>query len=164
MNDVILKFLQEYKKLDELCKQILSSTRGISEYIDQMQSECRNHSKVPNWNNDLKELKRLRWIRNQLVHDTDSFDTLEVSKEDISYLKEFRSRILHCEDPFSLLHKLEQHSTHKNVKSLPLTSSVSTKNDACSDDTASQENSYSGILLLLVISAVFIFFLLYFFS
>ena len=42
MEDMILIFFLLYKKLDELCKQVLSSTRGISEYIDQTQSECKN--------------------------------------------------------------------------------------------------------------------------
>ena len=103
MDDIILKFLKAYKKLDELCKQVLGSSRGISEYIDQMQNEGEDCSQIPNWYNDLKELKRLRWIRNRLVHDADSFDMLTITKEDISYLKEFRSRILECEDPFALL-------------------------------------------------------------
>lgn len=31
----ILEFLENYKKLDELCRQILSSDRGVSEYIDE---------------------------------------------------------------------------------------------------------------------------------
>lgn len=112
MDEMILKFLKAYKKLDELCKQVLSSDRGISEYIDQMQSEGENCSKIHGWNSDLKRLKRMRWMRNQLVHDADSFDTLKVTKEDISYLKEFRSRILNCEDPFSLLYNSKKSSNN----------------------------------------------------
>ena len=36
MDNMILEFLEAYKSLDELCQQILSSDRGISEYIDEM--------------------------------------------------------------------------------------------------------------------------------
>lgn len=39
MDNMILEFLEAYKSPDELCKQILSSDRGISEYIDEMERE-----------------------------------------------------------------------------------------------------------------------------
>lgn len=39
MNNKIMEFLETYQQLDELCRQILSSDRGISEYIDEMDYE-----------------------------------------------------------------------------------------------------------------------------
>ena len=116
MDDIIIKFLRAYKKLDELCKQVLGSSRGISEYIDQMQNEGEDCLKIPNWYNDLKELKRLRWMRNRLVHDADSFDVLTITREDILYLKEFRSRILECEDPFALLRNSQKTIKRSNSR------------------------------------------------
>ena len=159
MDDMILIFLKTYKKLDELCKQVLSSTRGISEYIDQMQSECGNYSKVPNWDKDLNELKRLRWIRNQLVHDADSFDTLDITKEDISYLNEFRSRILNREDPFALLRNIEKHRTHTTINSGSSFKNPNKDRDSVhSNNTEPQEMSISKILLAFVILLIFAFF------
>lgn len=159
MDDMILIFLKTYKKLDELCKQVLSSTRGISEYIDQMQSECKNSSKVPNWDNDLKELKRLRWIRNQLVHDADSFDTLNITKEDISYLNEFRSRILNCEDPFAQLRNIEKCHTHSTANSGSAFKNPNKAQDSVRpNNTEPQEMSISKILLVFIILLIFVFF------
>ena len=159
MEDMILIFLKTYKKLDELCKQVLSSTRGISEYIDQMQSECKNYSKIPNWDKDLKELKRLRWLRNQLVHDADSFDTLNIRKEDISYLNEFRSRILNCEDPFAQLRNIEKCRTHSTANSGSAFKNPNKDQDSVRpNNTEPQEMSISKILLVFIILLIFVFF------
>ncbi len=45
----------------------------------------------------------MRWIRNQLVHEINSFQENLINVEDIEWLKTFRSRIMECSDPFSLL-------------------------------------------------------------
>lgn len=162
MDDIILRFLKDYKKLDELCKQVLGSDRGISEYIDQMQSEGKGCSKVPNWDNDLKELKRLRWMRNRLVHDADSFDMLTVTNEDIFYLKEFRSRILNCEDPFALLRNSKITSKHSNM-SAKFEGPVFVDNEEDyifekSNDTKTKKNSIVKVLLVVIVFLILIFF------
>lgn len=105
MNNIILEFLEEYKSLDELCKQILSSDRGISTYIDEMDQESQGYINVDCWEKDYKRLKKMRWIRNQLVHETNSFQDDLINIEDIEWIKTFRSRILECKDPFSLLYQ-----------------------------------------------------------
>lgn len=105
MENIILEFLEEYKSLDELCKQILSSDRGISTYIDEMDQESQGYIKVDCWEKDYKRLKKMRYIRNQLVHETNSFQDDLVNIEDIEWIKTFRSRIMECKDPFSLLYQ-----------------------------------------------------------
>lgn len=52
MDNMILEFLEAYKSLDELCKQILSSDRGISEYIDEMERESQGCMRVACWETD----------------------------------------------------------------------------------------------------------------
>lgn len=105
MNDNnILEFLDAYKNLDKLCRQILSSDRGVSEYIDEMNNESQGY-RIAGWDRDYKQLKRMRWIRNRLVHETDSFEDNLFNTEDIEWLHTFYSRIMECEDPFSLLHQ-----------------------------------------------------------
>lgn len=61
--------------------------------------------RVACWETDYKRLKKLRWIRNQLVHETNSFQDNLINLEDIEWLRNFRSRIMECTDPFSLLYK-----------------------------------------------------------
>lgn len=104
-HSIILEFLEKYKNLDELCRQILSSDRGISEYINKMECESQGRRLVNGWERDYKGLKRMRWIRNCLVHETDSFDKNLVNESDIEWLHKFYQRIMECTDPFSLLHR-----------------------------------------------------------
>lgn len=99
----ILEFLEIYKNLDELCRQILSSDRGGSEYIDEMDFDNQRGRLVAGWERDYKQLKRMRWIRNCLVHEVDAFDKNLVNVDDIEWLHTFYNRIMECTDPFSLL-------------------------------------------------------------
>lgn len=99
----ILEFLEIYKNLDELCRQILSSDRGVSEYIDEMDFDNQRGRLVAGWERDYKQLKRMRWIRNRLVHEADAFDKNLVNVDDIEWLHTFYNRIMECTDPFSLL-------------------------------------------------------------
>ena len=105
MSNIILEFLEAYKSLDELCKQLLASDKGITEYIEGMSKESQGAKRVVGWENDYKQLKRLRWIRNQLVHDANSFQDDLVVAEDVHWLNTFRLRILECSDPYSLLYQ-----------------------------------------------------------
>jgi len=106
-SNTILDFLKIYKNLDELCKQILSSDRGVSEYIDEMSNESQGY-RIAGWERDYKKLKKMRWIRNRLVHETDSFEIDLVNVEDIEWLHTFYQRIMECTDPFSLLYQSEK--------------------------------------------------------
>lgn len=55
MNDNnILEFLDAYKNLDKLCRQILSSYRGVSEYIDEMNNESQGY-RIAGWDRDYKQ-------------------------------------------------------------------------------------------------------------
>lgn len=103
--DDILEFLEAYKSLDELCKQILSSDKGVSEYIDEMKYENQGYQMVPDWERDYKQLKKMRAIRNRLVHEPHSFEDNPVNAEDIEWLKIFYRRIMECTDSFSLLYQ-----------------------------------------------------------
>lgn len=122
MSSTILEFLEAYKCLDELCKQILSSNRGISEYIEEMGNERQGHIMIACWEKDYKQLKKMRWIRNQLVHEPGSFQDSLVSVEDIKWLKNFHSRIIERTDPFSMLYQ------SKIIKRKPSVPSNSTMN------------------------------------
>lgn len=114
MQKNVLDFLEAYKSLDEICKQILSSNRGISQYIDEMDETGQMNIVVPQWKEDFNQLKRMRRIRNQLVHEVNSFDYCNVEQEDIEWLCNFRSRILERKDPFALLHNRKNERDVKN--------------------------------------------------
>ena len=121
MNNRILDFLEAYKNLDELCKQILSSDVGISKYIENMEEEIQGFDYVKDWEKDYKKLKHMRFIRNQLVHEPNSFNNNLVILDDIEWIKDFQLRIIKCTDPFSMLNQMcNQEGSVKTVNdSLP---------------------------------------------
>lgn len=116
MNNGVLDFLEAYKKLDELCKQFLSNNRGISEYIDEMNKESQGRLLVWGWEKDYKQLKRMRWIRNKLVHETTSFQEGLFDKKDIEWLQNFSLRMKECTDPFSLLYQSQKRKRTTSVQ------------------------------------------------
>ena len=106
----ILEFLDTYKKLDELCRQLFSSEKGVSQYIDEMSNEGYGKWRVAGWESDYKRLKNIRWIRNRLVHDRDSFERDIANEKDIEWMQTFYQRIMECTDSFSLLCQTERRS------------------------------------------------------
>lgn len=114
MDNLNLQFFEAYKELDEMCKQVLSSNRGVSAYIDEMEKE--GHVYVENWEKDYRQLKKMRWIRNRLAHETNVFEEDIITAQDIEWLKLFRTRIMELADPFSLLHQQKCSNTKKYVE------------------------------------------------
>ena len=60
-------FINSYKRLEKLCNEIYDSNHGVSAYIDDMARLASASFYVFNWNDDLKQLKHYRWIRNQIA-------------------------------------------------------------------------------------------------
>lgn len=117
MNNLNWEFFEAYKGLDELCKQILSCEgSGVSQYIDEMSKDKQGRMLVKGWEQDYKQLKRMRWIRNQLAHESNSFEENLVTVQDLEWVKEFRNHIMECTDPFSLLHQRENKNKRENIK------------------------------------------------
>lgn len=104
MNDLNSAFIEEFKNLEKLCNEIYNVRNGVSSYIDDMQSQPpRAALNVPGWQEDLKTLKRMRGIRNKLVHEAGTFNDDMCTEYDVEWLSEFRIRILNQEDPISVL-------------------------------------------------------------
>lgn len=144
MNNINWDFIEAYKSLDELCKQILSSDRGISEYIDEMSNERLGRMMVACWEKDYNQLKKMRWIRNQLVHEVNSSQSNLVTIEDIEWLKTFRSRIMECTDSFSLLREarnIKRKTTVKQEKPLETYSQINEPSNSLETNFQTNESS-----------------------
>ena len=97
-------FFEAYKRLDKLCSEMYSCQNGVSEYIAQMDRlTYKGQYRVFSWNNDYKMLKHVRRVRNQIAHDSGSFQISE--PDDLDFVQEFRSRIFSGNDPLTLLRK-----------------------------------------------------------
>ena len=103
MNALQNEFFEEYKSLDNLCKDLFRSGEGVTAYIEEMQRSCSGAMSVLSWNADLAMLKHVRWLRNQIAHG-DSGEA-ECSREDISFVQSFHERILKQKDPLALKRK-----------------------------------------------------------
>lgn len=115
MTKLEIEFLEEYKRLDKLCQDMLSSLSGVSEYINRMESFYKDGSYyIDDWNESYKTLKHLRWLRNNIVHNVDESDC---SLEELETLKYFYRDILMQEDPLARLYKKNK-SLDKNKKRL----------------------------------------------
>ena len=109
MEHLNVTFLEAYKDLDDLCGQLLSCTSGVDEYLKQMEEAApRARHKIGDWESDCEALKEYQEIRNRLVHEPGSFSLPLVAEEDVTWLSDFRARILVLDDPFGRLRATER--------------------------------------------------------
>ena len=116
MRDLNVEFLEQYKHLDKLCKDMYSSGEGVSSYIKDMESASYNEKQcVYNWDAICKQLKHIKWMRNQLAHEID-IDTDFCNQNDIDWVKQFYESIFNGTDPLTLVHKAKQQVSPRTVK------------------------------------------------
>ena len=164
-----ISFLELYKSIDQNIKDAYSSDNGITKYIDLMY-ENRNAARNNSWNNDLRRLKRVRDIRNQLVHDVAvSYYSDICSQEDYEWLEVFYNRLMTANDPLSLERKQRERSYRqpRNVyapppqvqqpityQTAPIRQNSAPQNDTVPHNSAPQENGSSFGCAAAFVSAV----------
>lgn len=100
-----MSFLQKYKRLDNLCKDVLRSEKGVTSYIEEMELCNSSSFKIPGWKEDYYNLKKYRHIRNRIVHENDVDEAMLCSKKDEMWIEQFYTRILKRNDPLALYAK-----------------------------------------------------------
>ena len=114
MLDLNVEFQEEYKRLDRLCKDYLSSTEGVSEYVRQMESTPPfDRRYVFTWEDDYKQLKHVRWVRNQLAHEVGTLDSDICTEDDLDWVQSFYDRIMNGSDPFTIMRKAKAEEAHR---------------------------------------------------
>ena len=98
-------FIDSYKHLEKLCGDVLNDDRRVSAYIDEMLNTPRGPYYVRTWNEDLKNLKHYRWVRNKISHEPGCTEQNMCEPGDELWLNEFYSRIMSQTDPLSLYHR-----------------------------------------------------------
>lgn len=108
-------FFDEYTKLDDLCRQMFNSSKGVTQYIESMESTPhKKRNNIPDWDSDLKMLKQYRHIRNNLAHTPGEFHRDICVQYDITWIQMFYEQILKRKDPLALLFK--QSNIHNTAK------------------------------------------------
>ena len=82
-------FIESYKHLEKLCGEVLNDDRRISAYIDEMINTPRGSYLVRGWDDDLKQLKHYRWVRNQIAHEPDCTEQNMCEPSDTEWLDAF---------------------------------------------------------------------------
>lgn len=110
-------FFDEYKSLDRLCKDILESENGVTEYIERMEREERGKMIVADWDRDYKKLKSMRYLRNRIAHEDGINESDVCSPSDTSWVMQFQDRIMAEEDPLTVLYNYD--ASLAKEKSMP---------------------------------------------
>lgn len=109
-------FIDSYKGLEKLCNEMYNDNHGLSTYIDEMLSKPNGSYYVPGWDEDLKQLKHYRWVRNQIVHEPGRTEENMCVSEDVQWLNSFYARIMSVSDPLALYCKARSPQTASKPK------------------------------------------------
>lgn len=101
------EFFEAYKRLDRLCSDIYGCRNGVSRYIEDMEgASYQGRLVVPSWEQVYKTLKHLRWVRNQIAHD--SGQILICNESDIRDVNDFYDDIMTGCDPLTQLRRYRE--------------------------------------------------------
>ena len=153
-----MEFLDTYKRLDNLCKDLLGSSVGITSYIKEME-ECRVYAyKIKNWETDYRKLKHYRYIRNQIVHENSASESSLCNINDCRWLAEFYQRILNQMDPLSqyqtLINKPVQQSKKRTTQNQNIYYIAKEKQVVSHTSKEKQKDYYIAIGIIIVVLAV----------
>ena len=113
MNECTMDYIDSYKRLDQLCRDMFRTKDGVTEYINQMDRVISRINSKRNWRNFYSRLKYQRRLRNNLVHNT---DCSECTEEDIDEIEYFFELILKQEDPLACIRKQQTLTRHAAIQ------------------------------------------------
>ena len=112
MDAIQIELLDEYKYVDAICRDMLGAEKGVSAYIEQLDKTPGTvRYWITEWNDEYRQLKHIRWLRNQIAHSTGS---VECSQADVDWLKGFHNRLLTQQDLLAKAHRVIQESQIQN--------------------------------------------------
>ncbi len=103
-----MRFMEAYKHLDNLLKTFEDYPKGVSSYIEKMEMCYDSRYQCGSWKTDYDNLKRYRYIRNQISHDNYASEENMCVSADELWIRDFHSRILNQTDPLGQFHKLKR--------------------------------------------------------
>ena len=113
MNECALDYLESYKRLDQLCRDMFRTKDGVTEYINQMDRVISRINSKQDWRNFYSRLKYQRRLRNNLVHNT---ECSECTEEDIDEVEYFFELILKQEDPLACIRQQQTLTRHASIQ------------------------------------------------
>lgn len=109
-------FIDSYKRLEKICGEILKDERRLSAYIDEMMKIPNGSFYVKGWDDDLRQLKHYRWIRNHIAHEPGCTEENMCKPSYALWLDNFYFRIIKYTDPLALYFKATQQQKAQKAK------------------------------------------------
>lgn len=128
MLELNIKFQEEYKRLDALCKDILCSDTGVSEYIRQMEEmDLTNLAIAAEWEKVFRQLKHVRWLRNKLAHEVGTLNSDLCTNADVAWVQYFSNKIISKCDPLTIAKSTKDCRSNSKTTNTQSTSSKTQK-------------------------------------
>jgi len=124
-----MDFLDSYKRVEKICNEMYGGNHGLSSYIDDTIKTSAGNRYVSGWEEDLKQLKHYRWIRNQIVHDPGCTEENMCDAKDALWMDYFYSRIIAGKDPLALYHKKKKLEMQRRKNPYQSTNSQKAQNN-----------------------------------
>ena len=122
MDAIQIEFLEEYKYVDAICRDMLGAEKGVTAYIEQLdETPMTVRYWITEWNDEYRQLKHIHWLRNQIVHNTGS---VECNQSDLDWLKDFHNRLLTQQDLLAKARRVVQESQIQRQQQLAKTVTV----------------------------------------
>ena len=119
MDAIQIELLEEYKYVDAICRDMLGAEKGVTAYIEQLdETPMTVRYWITEWNDEYRQLKHIRWLRNQIAHSTGS---VECSQSDLDWLKGFHNRLLTQQDLLAKAHRVIKESQIQRQQQLAKT-------------------------------------------
>ena len=119
MDDIQIELLDEYKYVDKICRDMLGTEKGVTAYIEQLEETPMTvRYWITEWNDEYRQLKHVRWLRNQIVHST---GYVECNQSDLDWLKDFHNRLLTQQDLLAKAHRVIKESQIQQQQQLAKT-------------------------------------------
>lgn len=119
MDAIQIEFLDEYKYVDKICREMLGTEKGVTAYIEQLdETPVTVRYWITEWNDEYRQLKHIRWLRNQIVHSTGYVDC---TQSDLDWLKDFHNRLLTQQDLLAKARRVVQESQIQQQQQLAKT-------------------------------------------
>lgn len=154
------EFFEAYKCLDRLCSDMYGCRNGINQYIEDMERASHlEQLAIPSWERAYKSLKHLRWIRNQIAHDSGQVQICE--EYDIQDVDDFYDSIMSGRDPLSQLRRYREDraAVNKTVRCAGPASTPAASNRSNAALPPRRRTSFFiavPILLLILATAIYV--------
>ena len=147
------RLFEEYKQVDNICRDMLSSQSGVKQYITEMeQNFSYGLSVIPSWKDDYYTLKRVKWLRNKIAHES---GVTECNENDAAWLENFHRRLLTRQDPLALLNNANRersiYPTGREMESNPYSDQWMYRNVDLQEKKDSSDRTGAALIVLVVL-------------